>query len=177
MAHLRWRHPADCVQTAFRVRNHPWPSYSWQPPVAADFLSANQGRSGRFRPTSANRSNRLRFHLPAARHEALTAIGFTWDEQGREFRSPSGIPVQFMAAGGRAGKGSEVLLPSPADEHVAIMIEGLPVLSLAAFIEAKIACGEGDARPMHRDFADVVELIAVHGLARRKPTTSPQASA
>jgi len=96
--------------------------------------------------------------------EALTTVGFAWDEQGREFRSPAGIPVQFVAAGGRAGKGSEVLLPSPADEHVAIMIEGLPVLSLAALIESKIACGEGDARRMHRDFADVVELIAVHGL-------------
>ena len=35
------RHPADRLQTAFRVRNHPWPSHSWQPPVAADFLSAN----------------------------------------------------------------------------------------------------------------------------------------
>jgi|LakMenEpi03Aug12_release.lakeMendotaPanAssembly.Ray.scaffolds.fasta_scaffold274675_2 hypothetical protein len=34
---LRRRHPADRIQTAFRVRNHPWPSHSWQPPVAADF--------------------------------------------------------------------------------------------------------------------------------------------
>jgi hypothetical protein len=25
------------------VRNHPWPSHSWQPAVAADFLSANPG--------------------------------------------------------------------------------------------------------------------------------------
>ena len=67
MSHLRRRHPADCVQTAFRVRNHPWPSHSWQPPVAADFLSANQGRSGRFCPTLANRSNRLRFLPHVAR--------------------------------------------------------------------------------------------------------------
>ncbi|MFM1904758.1 MAG: hypothetical protein RLZZ440_2658 [Planctomycetota bacterium] len=96
--------------------------------------------------------------------EALTAAGFTWDESGREFHSPAGIPIQFLAAGGRAGKGSEVVLPSPADERVAVMIEGLPVLSLAALIEVKIACGEGDARRMHRDFADVVELIAVHKL-------------
>ena len=63
-----------------------------------------------------------------------------------------------------AGKGSEVLLPSPADDDVAVIIEGLPVLSLSALIESKLACGEGDARRMHRDFADVVELIAVHGL-------------
>lgn len=52
----------------------------------------------------------------------------------------------------------------PPKLNVAIMIEGLPVLSLAALIEAKIAYGEGDTRRMHRDFADVVELIAVHGL-------------
>jgi hypothetical protein len=32
------RHPADRLQTAFRVRNHPWPWHSRQPPVAADFL-------------------------------------------------------------------------------------------------------------------------------------------
>ena len=44
---LRRRHPADRVQTAFRARNHPWPSHSWQPPVAADFLSASRDRSGR----------------------------------------------------------------------------------------------------------------------------------
>jgi hypothetical protein len=96
--------------------------------------------------------------------DALTAAGFTWDEQAHEFRSPAGVPVQFVAAGGRAGKGSEVLLPSPADDHVAVVIEGLPVLSLAALIESEIACGEGNPRRMHRDFADVVELIVVHGL-------------
>lgn len=96
--------------------------------------------------------------------EALTAAGFGWDEQAREFRDSGGIPLQFVAAGERAGKGSEVLLPSPADEDVAVMIEGLPVLALPALIESKLACGEGDARRMHRDFADVVELIAVHGL-------------
>ena len=101
--------------------------------------------------------------MPAIR-EALTNAGFHWDEQSREFRDSTGIPVQFVAAGERAGKGSEILLPSPADDDVAVMIEGLPVLSLSALIESKLACGEGDARRMHRDFADVVELIAVHGL-------------
>lgn len=100
----------------------------------------------------------------AAIRETLTTAGFRWDESAREFRDHAGIPVQFVAAGERAGKGSEVLLPSPADADVAVMIEGLPVLSLAALIESKLACGEGDARRMHRDFADVVELIAVHGL-------------
>jgi hypothetical protein len=72
--------------------------------------------------------------------------------------------VQLLAAGDRAGKGSEVLLPNPEDADVTVPIEGLPVLSLAALIESKLACGEGDPRRMHRDFADVVELIAVHGL-------------
>jgi hypothetical protein len=82
----------------------------------------------------------------------------------REFRTPAGIPVQFVAAGDRAGKGSEVILPNPADDGVAVLIEGLPVLSLPALIESKLACGEGDGRRMHRDFADVVELIAIRGL-------------
>lgn len=80
--------------------------------------------------------------MPAIR-AALTKAGFSWDDKVREFRDPVGIPVQFVAAGERAEKGSEVLLPSPADEHVAVMIEGLPVLSLSALIELKLACGGG----------------------------------
>jgi hypothetical protein len=44
---LRRRHPADRVQTVLPVRNHPWPSHCWQPPVAADILSAIRGRSGK----------------------------------------------------------------------------------------------------------------------------------
>lgn len=100
----------------------------------------------------------------AAIKSALLRAGLTWDESLREFRTDAGIPIHFVAAGDRAGKGSEVVLPSPADERIAIVIEGLPVLSLAALIESKLACGEGDPRRMHRDFADVVELIAIHGL-------------
>ena len=95
---------------------------------------------------------------------ALAEIGFEWDHDAHEFRSRVGVPVQLLAAGDRAGKGSEVLLPNPEDADVTVPIEGLPVLSLAALIESKLACGEGDPRRMHRDFADVVELIAVHGL-------------
>lgn len=101
--------------------------------------------------------------MPAIR-TALETAGFRWDAEAHEFRSAAGVPVQLLAAGEKAGKGSEVLLPSPAAEHVAVVIEGLPVLSLAGLIEAKIACGEGEARRTHRDFADVVELIAIHGL-------------
>jgi hypothetical protein len=37
-------------------------------------------------------------------------------------------------------------------------------LTLARLIETKIACGQGNARRMHKDFADVVELIAKHNL-------------
>jgi hypothetical protein len=45
------------------------------------------------------------------------------------------------------------------------IIEGLPVLTLARLIETKLACGEGDLRRTHKDFADVVELIAAHNLS------------
>ena len=95
---------------------------------------------------------------------ALLKAGFISDEQARRFRDLAGVPVQFVAAGARAGKGSEVLLPSPADDDVAVIIEGLPVLSLPALVESQLACGAGDARRMHRDFAEVVELIAVQRL-------------
>ncbi|MFM8285009.1 MAG: nucleotidyltransferase family protein [Planctomycetaceae bacterium] len=94
----------------------------------------------------------------------LVEAGLAWDDAAREFRTDAGIPVQFVAAGERAGKGSEVRLPDPADDRVAVVIEGLPVLSLAALIESKLACGEADPRRTHRDFADVLELIAVHRL-------------
>jgi hypothetical protein len=95
---------------------------------------------------------------------ALGAAGFTWDETAHEFRSDTAVPVQFLTAGDRAGSGSEVLLPDPADPAAVEQIEDLPVLSLARLIEAKIACGEGSPRRTHKDFADVVELIAKHEL-------------
>ncbi len=44
------------------------------------------------------------------------------------------------------------------------MIEGLPVLNLAALIQSKLACGLGNHRRTHKDFADVVELIVIHHL-------------
>ncbi len=40
-------------------------------------------------------------------------------------------------------------------------IEGLPVLRLSRLIEIKIAFGAENVRRMHKDFADVVELIAI----------------
>lgn len=95
---------------------------------------------------------------------ALEGAGLAWDEGVCEFRSKEGIPVQFLAAGDKAGQGTDVVLPDPAAEGVRVTIEGLPVIRLSGLIEAKIACGEGNVRRTHRDFADVVELIARHGL-------------
>ena len=46
---------------------HPWPSHSWQPQVAADFLSASRGRSGRSSRTWESISSRRRSHPPEAR--------------------------------------------------------------------------------------------------------------
>jgi hypothetical protein len=93
---------------------------------------------------------------------ALEAAGFKWSKDAAAFRSPSEIPVQFVIASDRAGPGSEVWLPDPADKSALVHIEGLPVQSLAKLIESKIACGEGNLRRTHKDFADVVELIATH---------------
>jgi hypothetical protein len=84
---------------------------------------------------------------------------FQWQPKEAEFRSPGGIAVQFLIAGERAGSGSEVLLPDPADARVTVEIEGLPVLTLARLIESKLACGQGNLRRTHKDFADVIELI------------------
>jgi hypothetical protein len=89
---------------------------------------------------------------------------FVWNAKSAEFRSPSGVPVHFLLAGERAGSGSEVRLPDPAQPEYVDEVEGLPVLSLAKLIESKIACGQTNVRRTHRDFADVVELIAQHHL-------------
>jgi hypothetical protein len=90
---------------------------------------------------------------------------FAWRAEDAEFRSPSGIAVQFLLAGDRAGTGSEVVLPDPADARATTEIEGLPVLTLAKLIESKIACGQGNLRRTHKDFADVVELV-IHNRLR-----------
>ena len=81
-----------------------------------------------------------------------------------EFTSSSWPPVHIVIASEPAGKGSDVLLPDPSDPNSTMRIEGLTVLSLAKLIESKLACGEADLRRTHKDFADVVELIAVHSL-------------
>lgn len=101
----------------------------------------------------------------AIRH-SLEQGGFVWTAEAHEFRSRSGVPVQLLMAGERAGDDMPVRLPDPADPRSIVELEGLPVLSLARLIEAKIACGLGNLRRTHKDFADVVELVAVHHLSR-----------
>lgn len=98
--------------------------------------------------------------------DALTAVGFTWNDELKQFETAAGIPVQFLLKGEKAGPDSEVCFPDPADKKSVTRIDGLPVLSLAKLIEVKIACGQGSLRRTHRDFADVVELIAKHDLSR-----------
>jgi hypothetical protein len=97
---------------------------------------------------------------------ALESAGLSWKAKDREFRTPAGIAVHLLLAGEQAGGGSEVRLPDPADPDSVVELEGLPVLSLAALIESKIACGQTHLRRTHKDFADVVELIAKHSLGR-----------
>jgi hypothetical protein len=96
--------------------------------------------------------------------DAMTAAGFEWKARSGEFVSSNGPPVHLVIATEPAGKGSDVLLPDPSDPKATARIEGLTVLSLAKLIESKLACGEADLRRTHKDFADVVELIAVHSL-------------
>lgn len=82
----------------------------------------------------------------------------------KEFRSASGIPVQFLIAGERAGKGSEVHIPEPEGELNVEDRDGLVVVRLSRLIESKLASGMGNIRRTHKDFADVVELIAIRNL-------------
>ena len=94
----------------------------------------------------------------------LEAEDFVWNAGEKEFRTEDGIAIQFLLAGDRAGTGSEVLLPDPSDVKVTTEIEDLPVITLAKLIESKIACGMGNLRRTHKDFADVVELILCNRL-------------
>jgi hypothetical protein len=90
---------------------------------------------------------------------SLEREGFAWNAKDKEFSSPSGVAIQFLLAGDPAGRDSEVHLPDPGDDRAVTEIEGLPVLRLSRLIETKIACGMGNLRRTHKDFADVIELI------------------
>src|SRR5215813_12990199 len=46
---------------------------------------------------------------------ALAADDFVWNAKTKEFRSSSGIAIQFVIAGDREGKGQEVRFPDPSD--------------------------------------------------------------
>jgi hypothetical protein len=96
--------------------------------------------------------------------ESLSAAGWQWDAANKQFVASSGVILQLLLSCERAGSGSEACLPDPADEKSVTELEGLPVLTLARLIETKISCGQNNARRMHKDFADVVELIAAHDL-------------
>lgn len=100
----------------------------------------------------------------AAVRTALGTDGFEWQEKGKEFFTASGIAVQFVMAGESEGPGQPAVFPDPADAAHVATIEGLPVLSLAALVQSKLACGLGNLRRTHKDFADVVELIVIHQL-------------
>jgi Uncharacterised nucleotidyltransferase len=98
--------------------------------------------------------------------DVLENSGFEWEAATTEFFSSGGIPVHMLMAGDRAGDDSEVSLPDPLDRTSVVELEGIPVLALEKLIETKIACGLGNLRRTHKDFADVVELIAHHRLSR-----------
>jgi hypothetical protein len=91
--------------------------------------------------------------------EVLKDAGFAGIAREAKFRPESGIPVQLLLAGDRAGKDSQVRWPDPDSARCVTIKEGLSVLSLARLIEVKLACGEGSLRRTHKDFADVVKLI------------------
>ena len=96
--------------------------------------------------------------------KVLSDGGLTWDKTNAEFRTPDGIAVPFLISGQKAGKGSEVTIPEPTGDLNVEELEGLPVVRLSRLIEMKIACGLGNLRRTHKDFADVVELIATRNL-------------
>ena len=94
----------------------------------------------------------------------LEANGFTWNPNESEFTTEDGFVVQFLVAGTKAGKGSEVKIAVPEGELNVEEIEGMSVVRLSRLIEMKIACGTSNLRRTHKDFADVVELIAIRDL-------------
>lgn len=96
--------------------------------------------------------------------EFLVDSGFEWLPEKVEFRSPQGIAVQFLIAGHSAGRNTGILVPAPTGELNVEQKEGLNVVRLSKLIEMKIACGTASLRRTHKDFADVVELIAIRQL-------------
>ncbi|MFN9538741.1 MAG: hypothetical protein ACK6A8_05775 [Planctomycetota bacterium] len=96
--------------------------------------------------------------------QLMADSGHHWNEAAREFRTTGGLAIQFLIAGEKAGRDSEVTVPEPIGEANVEQKEGLAVVNLARLIEMKLACGLGSLRRTHKDFADVVELIAIRNL-------------
>ena len=96
--------------------------------------------------------------------QLLLDEGFQWNEQKKEFQSQSGVLIQFLVSGEKAGPCCEVEVPEPIGELNIEEIEGLAVVRLSRLIEMKLASGIGNLRRTHKDFADVVELIAIRKL-------------
>jgi hypothetical protein len=94
----------------------------------------------------------------------LSDGGLVWDDTKAEFRTLDGIAVHFVISGQQAGKGSDVTIPEPVGDLNIEQREGLHVVRLSRLIEMKIACGMSNLRRTHKDFADVVELIAARKL-------------
>lgn len=105
------------------------------------------------RPADSNRAKML-----------LEGHGFVWGEQRCAFTNAHGLVVQFLIAGAKAGKETDVKIVLPQGDLNVEEIEGLSVVRLSRLIEMKIACGMSNLRRTHKDFADVVELIAIRGL-------------
>jgi hypothetical protein len=106
----------------------------------------------------------VRSHEALTVREVLESAGWKWDTHQKQPVADSGAILQFLLSGDKAGVGSDVRFPDPGEAEVITELEGLPVLTLARLIETKIACGQSNARRMYKDFADVVELIALHDL-------------
>ncbi len=94
----------------------------------------------------------------------LLAGGLQWQADTAEFIAAGGCPVQFLIAGQSAGKGSGVPIPLPAGRDNVEDRDELRVVRLSRLIEMKLASGSSNPRRIHRDFADVVELIDIRNL-------------
>jgi hypothetical protein len=94
----------------------------------------------------------------------LEKNGFKWDPVRAEFTTEEGNVIHFLTAGSQAGKDSEVKVAAPEGERNVEELEGLSVVRLSRLVEMKIACGMCNPRRMHKDFADVVELIVIRNL-------------
>ena len=95
--------------------------------------------------------------------ELLKKAGLSWQSDTKEFRTEAEIAVQFLIAG-ESARGREVKIAEPTGDENVEVINGLTVFRLSSLIEMKLACGLANMRRTHKDFADVVELIAIRNL-------------